>query len=169
MSRGAACCAPTYYVGTPLMSAHIGGLNARPHARHRPCPLRRVFWRQYGQVRRRPRLAHRAPAGFDPREVADPRGERGGERDTGGGFHERPDSGHRQRLPVSPHPLGVSVTLLAALTACGRSEEHTSELQSQSNLVCRLLLEKKKTTRDCEDGEPSRPPQPLRVNPSHRN
>src|SRR2546427_7030566 len=29
---------------------------------------------------------------------------------------------------------------------CQRSEEHTSELQSQSNLVCRLLLEKKKTT-----------------------
>src|SRR5688572_31278822 len=28
-----------------------------------------------------------------------------------------------------------------------RSEEHTSELQSQSNLVCRLLLEKKKPTR----------------------
>src|SRR2546430_6500239 len=30
------------------------------------------------------------------------------------------------------------------LTRSGRSEEHTSELQSQSNLVCRLLLEKKK-------------------------
>src|SRR2546430_7188887 len=29
----------------------------------------------------------------------------------------------------------------------GRSEEHTSELQSQSNLVCRLLLEKKKNTK----------------------
>src|SRR2546430_17277553 len=29
-----------------------------------------------------------------------------------------------------------------------RSEEHTSELQSQSNLVCRLLLEKKKTSSD---------------------
>src|SRR2546430_10892098 len=29
-----------------------------------------------------------------------------------------------------------------------RSEEHTSELQSQSNLVCRLLLEKKKKLRD---------------------
>src|SRR2546430_12196350 len=28
-----------------------------------------------------------------------------------------------------------------------RSEEHTSELQSQSNLVCRLLLEKQKNTR----------------------
>src|SRR2546427_6703255 len=29
-----------------------------------------------------------------------------------------------------------------------RSEEHTSELQSQSNLVCRLLLEKKKNTKN---------------------
>src|SRR2546430_8888692 len=29
-------------------------------------------------------------------------------------------------------------------TSCPRSEEHTSELQSQSNLVCRLLLAKKK-------------------------
>src|SRR2546430_10577460 len=29
-----------------------------------------------------------------------------------------------------------------------RSEEHTSELQSQSNLVCRLLLEKKKKTEE---------------------
>src|SRR2546429_5372569 len=28
---------------------------------------------------------------------------------------------------------------------CGRSEEHTSELQSRLHLVCRLLLEKKKT------------------------
>src|SRR5256886_2854449 len=37
-----------------------------------------------------------------------------------------------------------------------RSEEHTSELQSQSNLVCRLLLEKKKLSYDCsnyEEGE----------------
>src|SRR2546430_4908368 len=33
-----------------------------------------------------------------------------------------------------------------------RSEEHTSELQSQSNLVCRLLLEKKKTL--CSTGTP---------------
>src|SRR3989475_7082547 len=32
------------------------------------------------------------------------------------------------------------------LQAVVRSEEHTSELQSQSNLVCRLLLEKKKNT-----------------------
>src|SRR2546430_11552591 len=36
-----------------------------------------------------------------------------------------------------------------------RSEEHTSELQSQSNLVCRLLLEKKKikTSTECLDDE----------------
>src|SRR2546427_1582229 len=32
-----------------------------------------------------------------------------------------------------------------------RSEEHTSELQSQSNLVCRLLLEKKKIHITCQD------------------
>src|SRR5205085_8885213 len=32
----------------------------------------------------------------------------------------------------------------AMTTLSGRSEEHTSELQSQSNIVCRLLLEKKK-------------------------
>src|SRR5688572_31738954 len=31
-----------------------------------------------------------------------------------------------------------------------RSEEHTSELQSQSNLVCRLLLEKKKKKKHCK-------------------
>src|SRR2546427_7523558 len=36
-----------------------------------------------------------------------------------------------------------------------RSEEHTSELQSQSNLVCRLLLEKKKKRR-IADGHPRR-------------
>src|SRR5688572_32289636 len=32
----------------------------------------------------------------------------------------------------------------SAINTSSRSEEHTSELQSQSNLVCRLLLEKKK-------------------------
>src|SRR2546430_10272109 len=39
-----------------------------------------------------------------------------------------------------------------------RSEEHTSELQSQSNLVCRLLLEKKKRP-------PLPPPPPARLHP----
>src|SRR2546430_12960723 len=42
---------------------------------------------------------------------------------------------HQRQDP--PHARGL-------LHVRGRSEEHTSELQSQSNLVCRLLLEKKK-------------------------
>src|SRR5256885_2212645 len=37
-----------------------------------------------------------------------------------------------------------SESICAALTSFDRSEEHTSELQSPCNLVCRLLLEKKK-------------------------
>src|SRR2546430_4393840 len=37
--------------------------------------------------------------------------------------------------------------ILATRSRWLRSEEHTSELQSQSNLVCRLLLEKKNITR----------------------
>src|SRR5688572_33289720 len=41
----------------------------------------------------------------------------------------------------------VSASRWDALTGLLRSEEHTSELQSQSNLVCRLLLEKKKKTK----------------------
>src|SRR5688572_31238257 len=40
--------------------------------------------------------------------------------------------------------LATAERLLARHVVEPRSEEHTSELQSQSNLVCRLLLEKKK-------------------------
>src|SRR5438105_12625429 len=39
-----------------------------------------------------------------------------------------------------------SMTFIKRLTAAERSEEHTSELQSRVDLVCRLLLEKKKKT-----------------------
>src|SRR5688572_31119751 len=39
---------------------------------------------------------------------------------------------------------GENPGILSIKNVAGRSEEHTSELQSQSNLVCRLLLEKKK-------------------------
>src|SRR2546430_13351089 len=39
-----------------------------------------------------------------------------------------------------------SCDLRTVVLGASRSEEHTSELQSQSNLVCRLLLEKKKST-----------------------
>src|SRR2546430_13398195 len=37
--------------------------------------------------------------------------------------------------------IGYAVATIFAVAAVTRSEEHTSELQSQSNLVCRLLLE----------------------------
>src|SRR5205085_10587786 len=42
-------------------------------------------------------------------------------------------------------------------TASARSEEHTSELQSQSNLVCRLLLEKKKKTQTRQHAQATQP------------
>src|SRR2546430_4083444 len=44
----------------------------------------------------------------------------------------------KEILPITLNQRGLIIIL--------RSEEHTSELQSQSNLVCRLLLEKKKNT-----------------------
>src|SRR6266478_8671701 len=44
----------------------------------------------------------------------------------------------------APSTKASFLTLLGWMSLNVRSEEHTSELQSQSNLVCRLLLEKKK-------------------------
>src|SRR5436309_15520977 len=49
---------------------------------------------------------------------------------------------HRQQRPGAVPPLGPAGHVLPAVR--DRSEEHTSELQSRENLVCRLLLEKKK-------------------------
>src|SRR6478736_2212276 len=52
-------------------------------------------------------------------------------------------------LPIcpssTPNLAPMSDVELRRLGDSGRSEEHTSELQSQSNIVCRLLLEKTKT------------------------
>ena len=52
----------------------------------------------------------------------------------------------REALPedLSGSPASVSLDWLKGIQAASRSEEHTSELQSRTNLVCRLLLEKKK-------------------------
>src|SRR2546430_6495004 len=51
-------------------------------------------------------------------------------------------------IPVAPVYTNCAAPPLPTPRRChevgARSEEHTSELQSQSNLVCRLLLEKKK-------------------------
>src|SRR2546430_4273290 len=55
--------------------------------------------------------------------------------------HQRDDRGALRRHGAPPrHEENLGVHRR-------RSEEHTSELQSQSNLVCRLLLEKKKKKR----------------------
>src|SRR2546430_4419008 len=67
----------------------------------------------------------------------------------------RADPPLQRRVPhtVQTGRQGQPVTECDLRTAAGerelaeRSEEHTSELQSQSNLVCRLLLEKKKQYR----------------------
>src|SRR2546430_8087928 len=49
------------------------------------------------------------------------------------------------RQPIAHSATGgIARGRHAGTNQCRRSEEHTSELQSQSNLVCRLLLEKKK-------------------------
>src|SRR6266478_4479256 len=53
-----------------------------------------------------------------------------------------PICGEADRLAVGGGARGQPADVFGV--ACHRSEEHTSELQSQSNLVCRLLLEKKK-------------------------
>src|SRR5688572_32510686 len=62
----------------------------------------------------------------------------------------RHDADTSPELPAGkPEPRDLKGEALAEwdrmVTRLERSEEHTSELQSQSNLVCRLLLEKKKT------------------------
>src|SRR2546430_5341000 len=54
-----------------------------------------------------------------------------------------PQAKYRRQIDPIPSRL-LSYEGIRNLREEARSEEHTSELQSQSNLVCRLLLEKKK-------------------------
>src|SRR5437868_12030075 len=51
---------------------------------------------------------------------------------------------HRASLPASTSPRNVARSNERLVCTVTRSEEHTSELQSRFDLVCRLLLEKKK-------------------------
>src|SRR2546427_7600494 len=55
--------------------------------------------------------------------------------------------GCRRSRSAAPSHRGVQPAARARSPRCARSEEHTSELQSQSKIVCRLLLEKKKLQR----------------------
>src|SRR5205823_4870208 len=88
----------------------------------------------------------RAGLGIGPARPVRPRLRRGQ-----AGPRLPPGEGRRARLEDrdlrrAPAPRGqLAVGGRAVLPAHGRSEEHTSELQSLAYLVCRLLLEKKKT------------------------
>src|SRR2546430_9405376 len=107
----------------------------------------------------------------------DPRVPRSGEFTNGaaggGGLRGRGShlaSPRRRRAHGTRRGRGAAPTLHHA----ERSEEHTSELQSQSNLVCRLLLEKKnRGTRSFRgSGEITTPAactEQLRASPSTRN
>src|SRR2546422_7647326 len=57
-----------------------------------------------------------------------------------------PDTPHLLASPSSVEAVAQGAMKTWYLTTQGRSEEHTSELQSRLHLVCRLLLEKKKKT-----------------------
>src|SRR2546426_7262876 len=77
-------------------------------------------------------------------------------RASGGRRGSRPG---RTRLGSRPVSLSVAARShnRRVCGATGRSEEHTSELQSPCNLVCRLLLEKKKNRnyRECSHNQTS--------------
>src|SRR5437588_6754407 len=55
-----------------------------------------------------------------------------------------PSNGRAMRHTRPPDRCGSATATSSPHRSGGRSEEHTSELQSHSELVCRLLLEKKK-------------------------
>src|SRR2546426_5982629 len=59
-------------------------------------------------------------------------------------FRSDAQAGHASKTKKKSWPRA---SIVPSTTPCGRSEEHTSELQSPCNLVCRLLLEKKKNKR----------------------
>src|SRR5688572_32247351 len=63
----------------------------------------------------------------------------------------REQRGAGARAERARQRLEIELTRVGAQRNVGRSEEHTSELQSQSNLVCRLLLEKKKKKQQNSD------------------
>src|SRR4051812_49478058 len=66
---------------------------------------------------------------------------------------ERLQAGQRQPRARVRRPGAGRVRPPAARLRAVRSEEHTSELQSHVNLVCRLLLEKKKQTQPDRDSD----------------
>ena len=90
------------------------------------------------------------------------------------------DDGVLGMTPGLPHPdqpcPGHSVVTPDVIAVCAegrlasRSEEHTSELQSLTNLVCRLLLEKKKKQKQKKKNKKKKKKQENNTNPpKHKN
>src|SRR5690242_20816290 len=101
-------------------AAVTGGLSAGPAERECVgCEVARFLWRGPGQ--------HVAAFGIGDGDLVP---------------DERPAGRVRSRDVAATAFLVWSLPL--GMSLIGRSEEHTSELQSHVNLVCRLLLEKKK-------------------------
>src|SRR2546430_11584226 len=116
----------------PRAPARRGGGRRRRH----PPPPR---WVAAAQRRRRARRRARGPHTTPP--LAPPMPQDGPMRIAIlSDIHANSDALAAVLADIARHDVAATVHL--------RSEEHTSELQSQSNLVCRLLLEKKTTTFD---------------------
>src|SRR2546430_8853913 len=76
------------------------------------------------------------------------------------------DDRRRERHRLQDHLVALVAERVAGAR---RSEEHTSELQSQSNLVCRLLLEKKKKAAPNHEAPPNRTNSAARPPGAHRH
>src|SRR2546426_3470774 len=85
-------------------------------------------------------LARHAAVGLAPRPQA-----AGGAVAAGPGASQHLGGRAPHRLLEVHRASTAGARCNALVPTCGRSEEHTSELQSPCNLVCRLLLEKKKS------------------------
>src|SRR5690606_41804897 len=97
---------------------------------------------------------HRYLHSFPTRRSSDLGVHRSSDRQTGGAMREQDEQMNPCEVTAeAPTPLSTPalashrrsrvVALGAVVVVTSRSEEHTSELQSRENLVCRLLLEKK--------------------------
>src|SRR5690606_41230377 len=107
----------------------------------------------HASVRRCP--PHPAPPSFPPRRSSDLVVENQchpalGLGRLGNGDRKRGEHAETTKEPTHRHegvrvrcPAGRATPVRSSDDRCWRSEEHTSELQSRENLVCRLLLEKK--------------------------
>src|SRR5947199_4403415 len=102
-----------------------------------PQPVRILVHQSFGQADRQTRL----PATARPDKRDEPR------------FTEEPSAFHKVLIASDKarwcrgKVVGNRPSLRSRMAGWGRSEEHTSELQSLRHLVCRLLLEKKKIMR----------------------